>query len=151
MWKNLVSGVFCLGLLALNAPVAYAQGAPEVIVRPGDMIQWTAQSGGDHSVKFGSAETTPVKDINLILQFDPPGLDANGTSPTGNQAPIIKATVKDTAPVGKTFVFMCGVHGTDMLSYTFIVAEKVANQPPRTHLIFGQSGSHWRLHIDVKP
>jgi len=145
MRKKLVSTVFCLGFLAFNAPVAYTQGAPEVIVRPGDTIQWVALSGGNHRLNFGAAGTTPANQIGDILTFDPPL--TNGESPELSGAPLAKATVKDA--VGKTFVFTCGVHPAQMLSLTFEVAAAVPGQPARIHRISGETGNHWHLHVDT--
>jgi plastocyanin len=150
MPKYLVSAVFGLGLVALNTPTVYAQGSPEVIVRPGDTIEWVAVSGGPHKVRFGADEATSLDKLKDILENFTPPLTAAGDSPPGNPGPLTKATVKADA-AGKTFVFTCGVHPTDMLSLTFTVADKVAGQPARNHKISAEAGRHWHLHVDTTP
>ena len=144
-WIYLASVIFGSGAV-------YAQGAPEVIVRPGDTIQWAAISGGPHQVWFSGANgaSSRAQIVDILDNFSAPGLDADGKSQGANTGALLSATVKD-APgvVGKTFVFTCGIHPAAMLSLTFTVADKVAGQGPRTHRILGESGSHWHLHVDT--
>lgn len=150
MPKKLLPAAFCLGLLALSTPTVYAQGSPEVIVRPGDTIEWVAVAAGPHRVKFGAGgTTTSVEDIKKIL--DNPAISPAGDSAQAVTGPLLSAKVREDATPGQTFVFTCGVHPTDMLSLTFIVAAKVVGEPVRTHKITGEAGRNWHLHVDTKP
>jgi hypothetical protein len=149
--KMLMSAALALGTFALSTTLGYAQGAPEVIVRRGDKIDWSALSGGPHRVKFGAAGTTSVAEINALLDFTPV-LTPGGDSPQKVTGPLTSAQVKDIPEVvGKTFVFTCGVHPAQMLSLTFTIAEKVTGGTARTHKITGESGLHWHLLVDTTP
>ena len=116
--------------LAMGASaVAHAQpSAPEVVVRQGDTIQWVAAQGPPHKVRFGSSGATPVPEIDAILTFNPLLVNGEGTATSGT---LLTATVKeDPSTVGKTFIFTCALHPAQMLSLPFVVAAKVAGQPP---------------------
>lgn len=151
MSNALRSAAFAFGTFILGTNLAYAQVAPEVIVRRGDKIDWSALSGGPHRVKFGVAGTTPVAEITALLEFTP-ALTPGGDSPQKVTGPLTSATVKDVPEVvGKTFVFTCGVHQAQMLSLAFTIADKVAGVASRTHKITGEAGLHWHLLVDTTP
>jgi hypothetical protein len=156
MSKKLVSAVFCLGLLALGPVTAYAQQA-EVIVRQGDSIEWVAVTGAPpHKVRFNANGASSIDEINAILENFSPALKVgpNGerdSDPPKSSGTLLAAKVKDDAPPGKTFVFVCGIHTGAMLSFPFKVEAKVAGEPSRTHKIMGVPALHWHLHIDTTP
>lgn len=158
MPMKLSSAAFCLGLLALSASGAQAQGTQEVIVRQGDTIEWYAISAGPHGIKFGADGATPVNQVDPLLQFSPrpdgsPGLNNNGESLSKGTGLLLTAKVKADAAVDKTFIFVCAVHGgaqSPMLSRPFKIAASVAGQQ-QTHKIIGVTGLHWALHVDTTP
>jgi plastocyanin len=147
MSKMLFSAVFCLGLLPIAPASVYAQGPStptERTVRQGDTIEWVAVSGGNHRVRFGESGATSLTEINTILeptvaQDNPPVAIPSGA--------LFTAKVRDSATVGKTFVFTCGIHTGQMLSETFTVAAKDPTQPARSHKIKGVSGPHWFMEV----
>lgn len=155
--RTLAASALCLGFLAQSTPLANAQGSPEIIVKQGDTIEWVAATPGpppiSHKVRFGANGATSFAVVKELLDFDPALTpDANGMAdsvqkPSGT---LLKAKVKDTTDVvGKTFVFVCGIHTANMLSLTFKIEAKVAGEAPRTHKITGETGQHWHLHIDT--
>jgi hypothetical protein len=138
-----------LAFVALATASSHAQGAPEAIVRQGDTIQWIAAAGPPHKLKFGAAGTTPIADIEAILEFKPPLVNGESKATSGT---LQTATVKeDKATVGRTFVFTCGFHPDRMLSLAFTVAARDAGQTPRTHTVMGEAALHWHLHVDTTP
>jgi plastocyanin len=144
-----------LGVFGLIAVPVYAQPADvpaEVVVRPGDTIEWRAVDEVPHQVHFGAPGTTPLAEAKAILEFDSTlGLDDAGLSKKAGTGTLLKAKVKDTAQEGKTFAFACNVHpGNRMLSLPFKIAAE-GGEPARTHLIFGESTRHWHLHVDITP
>jgi plastocyanin len=155
MPRELVSAMFCLGLLAVSAPAVYAHGSEEVVVKQGDTIEWIATGGPPHRVRFGADGASSVAEINNILENFSPALTPAPTggveSPGVNTGTILTAKVKDTAVPDATFIFVCGVHPGPMLSLPFKVEPKVAGLPPRTHRIFGGPGLGWHVHVDTTP
>jgi hypothetical protein len=159
MSKTLASSALCLGLLALSTPLVIAQGSPEVIVRQGDTIEWVAATPGPpaipHKVRFGGNGATSFAVVKDLLDFDPaltPDGGGIADSAQKNNGTLLKAKVKDTADVvGKTFVFVCGIHTGQMLSLPFKIEARVGGEAPRTHKITGEVGLHWHLHVDTSP
>jgi plastocyanin len=150
MSRRFIVATTCLALCGGAGAFSYAQAPPEVIVRPGDTIQWVGTGNPPHKVRFGANGATPVDDINKILENITPPL-ANGDGPVLNGTTSLTAKVKDNAEVvGKTFVFTCGIHPPVMLSLQFTVAAK-DGPTPRIHKITGEPGLHWHLHVDTTP
>lgn len=151
MSRRNVAAVCVVGIACGFAFVfAHAQAPPEVIVRPGDTIQWVGTGAPPHKTRFGANGATPINDINQILENFTPPL-SNGDGPVLNGQATLTAKVKDTPQVvGKTFIFTCGFHPAQMLSLQFTVAAKDGNTP-RTHKITGEPGLHWHLHVDTTP
>jgi hypothetical protein len=157
MTNKLTVAALSLGLLTLTAGVAHAQGSPEVVVRQGDTIEWVSVGPPPHKVRFGANGATSLDVINALLEnFTPPltvGGGGEGDSPSQSNGTLLTAKVKDSADVvGKTFVFVCGIHtGGQMVSFPFRIEAKVAGEPPRRHKIMGVQGLHWHLHVDTTP
>ena len=146
--------LFATALAAIACAVAsaYAQAPPEVIVRPGDTIQWVLGSGSPpHKVRFGANGATPVTEVKQVLGNFSTDLTPAGDGPALTVGTPFTAKVLDTAEPGKTFIFTCGIHPPVMLSLQFTVAAKVPGQAARTHKIVGETGLHWHLHVDTTP
>jgi hypothetical protein len=145
----------CLGFLSLGTLFSSAQTNPEIVIRQGDTIEWAAIPNAPHKVRFGgTGGATSFDTVKDLLDFDPPLMpDQTGIadSPQKASGTLLKATVKDgDGLVGKTFVFICGVHGGQMLSYMFKIEPKGADGP-RNYRILGEASINWHLQIDTTP
>jgi|ERR1043165_9223003 hypothetical protein len=154
MGRKSLGLAFGIGLLSLSSATVCAQGQPEVVVRQGDSIEWSGAGAPPHKLRFGGpGGTTSIAVIKTILEgFNPPIPD-NATvwdSPQGG-GKFATLKVKDDAPPGATFVFICGIHLGQMLSLPFKVEAKVAGEGPRTHKVIGVPGPDWHLHVDTTP
>lgn len=155
MLKAHIAVVVGSGLLSVG--IAFAQST-EVTIRQGDIIEWVAESGGNHQVRFGGpvggTMLTPVPEVKERLENFVPTLTEDGAialapeegKPSGS---LLKAKVKDAAEVGKTFFFTCGIHTNAMISRPFKIEAKVAGQGPRTYRIKGATGQNWILEVPI--
>ena len=154
MRKTGIVAALSFGLLVLSVSMVFAQGSTVITVRQGDTIEWTSLSAGPHRVRFGSSGAAPaLADLNKLLEFPDPNFPlTTGDSKQAVTGKLLVAKVKeDPETVGKTFVFVCGVHSAgQMVSLPFTIAVKVAGET-KTHRITGETGLHWHLHIDTTP
>ena len=162
MTNTLASSILGFGVLVLSTLLANAQNNPEIIIKQGDTIEWVSVPNAPHKVRFGGSGSgaTSFDVVKDLLDFDPttPIMhDPNNPDPTtfdSAQKPsgtLLKAKVKETdGVIGKTFVFICGVHGGQMLSYAFKIEAKGAGGA-RNYRILGEPAINWHLHIDTTP
>jgi hypothetical protein len=160
MTKTAASSVLCLGVLVLSTLHANAQTNPEIIIKQGDTIEWLSVPNVPHKVRFGGPQGASSFDaVKDLLDFDPATPiahdPANPDATTFDSAQkssgtLLKAKVKDSAEIGKTFVFICGVHLGQMLSYTFKIEAKGPGGA-RNYRILGEPSIHWHLHVDTTP